>query len=167
MTLLRNPLDVIAAAHSSQVQLCEALEHIADGLPDEVDRRLCVQAAGLLRYDIPLHHSDEELALFPMLRSRQSPGDRLDVILNRLTSEHDSDNDLASEIADSLDLLGRGMVVPNPEMFGYMLRGFFERYRRHIQWEEELVMPLARRRLAAEDLVDLARRMERNRGGVT
>lgn len=167
MTLLRNPLDVIAAAHSSQVQLCEALEHIADGLPDEVDRRLCAQAADLLRYDIPLHHSDEELALFPMLRSRQSPGDRLDVILNRLTSEHDSDNDLASEIADSLDLLGRGMVVPNPEMFGYMLRGFFERYRRHIQWEEELVMPLARRRLAAEDLVDLAKRMERNRGGKT
>jgi len=163
MTLLRNPLDMIAAAHYSQVQLCEALEHIADGLPGEVDRRLCAQASQLLRYDIPLHHDDEELALFPMLRSRQNPGDRLDVILNRLASEHVSDNDLASEIADSLDILGRGEAVPNPEMFGYMLRGFFERYRRHIQWEEELVMPLARRRLAAEDLVDLAKRMEHNR----
>lgn len=165
MTLQRNPLDVIAAAHHSQVQLCDALERIADGLPDEVDRRLCVQVADLLRYDLPLHHDDEELALFPMLRTRQNPGDRLDVILDRLASEHASDNDLASEIADSLEQLGRGEAVANPEMFGYMLRGFFERYRRHIQWEEELVMPLARRRLAADDLKNLARRMERNRGG--
>jgi hypothetical protein len=44
-----------------------------------------------------------------------------------------------------------------------MLRGFFERYRRHVHWENTLVMPVARVRLTAEDLESLAAAMETNR----
>jgi hemerythrin-like domain-containing protein len=75
-----------------------------------------------------------------------------------------TDTDFASEIAESLELMARGDRVPNPDMVGYMLRGFFERYRRHVHWENTLVMPVARKRLTAEDLDVLARLMERNRG---
>jgi hemerythrin-like domain-containing protein len=48
-------------------------------------------------------------------------------------------------------------------MLGYMLRGFFERYRRHVHWENTLIMPIARRRLGPEDLEALSARMEMNR----
>ena len=48
-------------------------------------------------------------------------------------------------------------------MLGYMLRGFFERYRRHIHWENTLVMPLARLRLTPGDLEDLSALMESSR----
>lgn len=44
-----------------------------------------------------------------------------------------------------------------------MLRGFFERYRRHIHWENQLVMPLARLRLTREDLDQLQATMNENR----
>ncbi|MCB1377831.1 MAG: hemerythrin domain-containing protein [Alphaproteobacteria bacterium] len=159
----RNPLDVIAHAHALQAQLCDALERIADGLPDDVDRRLCVQIAATLTYDLPLHHHDEETALFPLLRQRASREDQIDDILDHLTSEHSVDTDFAGEIAEALELMGRGEPVPNPEMMGYMLRGFFEGYRRHIHWENTLVMPVARQKLTENDLLELAEAMERHR----
>jgi hypothetical protein len=48
-------------------------------------------------------------------------------------------------------------------MLGYMLRGFFERYRRHVHWENTLIMPLARLRLSDIDLASLNAQMETNR----
>ena len=159
----RNPLDMIASAHALQVQMCDAMERIADGLPDEVDRRLCAQVASCLEFDLPLHHHDEEHALFPLLRQRALPEDGLDTILERLAAEHSSDNDFASEIAEALDMLGQGGKPSNPEMLGYMLRGFFERYRRHVHWENTLVMPLARLRLTADDLEALQAQLNENR----
>ena len=161
--LARNPLDMIASAHALQVQMCDAMERIADGLPDEVDRRLCAQVASCLQFDLPLHHHDEEEGLFPLLRKRAKPEDGLDQILERLAAEHSSDNDFASEIAEALETLGQGGRPANPEMLGYMLRGFFERYRRHVHWENQLVMPLARLRLTREDLEALQFQMNENR----
>lgn len=161
--LARNPLDMIASAHAVQVQMCDAMERIADGLPDEVDRRLCAQVASCLQFDLPLHHHDEEEALFPLLQKRAKPEDGLDQILERLAAEHSSDNDFASEIAEALETLGQGGRPANPEMLGYMLRGFFERYRRHVHWENQLVMPLARLRLTSDDLDQLQARMNENR----
>ncbi len=146
-----------------QVQLCDVLERIADGLPDEVDRRLCAQAAAILQFDLPLHHQDEEEGLFPILRQRARVDDGLEDILDRLTGEHAADTDFASEIAECLDTLGQGGRPANPEMVGYMLRGFFERYRRHVEWENTLVLPLARQRFGPEDLMALAARMNLNR----
>jgi len=161
--LAHNPLDLIAQAHVLQEQICDVLERIADGLPDDVDRRLCAQAASYLLYDLPRHHHDEEAGLFPLLRERLESDDGLDAILDRLASEHLIDTDFAGEIAESLDLMGRGERIPNPEMIGYMLRGFFERYRRHVHWENTLIMPLARKRLTEDDLAALAALMARSR----
>ena len=48
-----------------------------------------------------------------------------------------------------------------------MLRGFFERYRRHVHWENQLVMPLARLRLTRDDLDQLAARLSENRRHVS
>ena len=153
LSFARNPLDLISHAHARQMQMCDAMERIADGLPDEVDRRLCAQVASILQFDLPLHHHDQ----------RALVEDAIDRILERLAWEHSSDNDFASEIAEALDALGQGSRAPNPEMLGYMLRGFFERYRRHVHWENTLVMPLARIRLTAEDLENLASMMDTNR----
>lgn len=161
----RNPLDVIASAHQLQEQLCDALERIADGLPDEADRRLCAQSAATLSDDIPLHHRDEEEGLFPLLRQRALPEDQIGETLDRLASEHAADTDFATEIAEALEGLARGEKHSNPDMVGYMLRGFFERYRRHVRWENALIMPVARARLGSDDLEALSQIMARNRGG--
>ena len=51
----------------------------------------------------------------------------------------------------------------NPDMLGYMLRGFFETQRRHVAWENAVVMPLAYARLTQDDLRELSRVMLDNR----
>ena len=159
----RNPLDVIVQEHALQMELCDALERIADGLPEDVDRRLCAKAAACLQYDLPLHHQDEEAGLFPLLRARAVASDGLEDILERLAAEHVTDTDFASEIVEALESLGQHGRTSNADMLGYMLRGFFERYRRHIYWENTLVIPLARLRLLPEDYAALSARLDLNR----
>jgi hypothetical protein len=40
-------------------------------------------------------------------------------------------------------------------MLGYMLRGYFDSQRRHIAWEDRVVLPVARQVLTSDDLASL------------
>jgi hemerythrin-like domain-containing protein len=157
--LRRSPLDLFEHQHQAQAQLCDSLERIADDLPDNVDRRLCVKVIESLKYEMPLHHRDEELGLFPLIEKRALPSDNIHDILARLALEHATDESFASELLESLEGLGEGRKLKNPDMVGYMLRSFFESYRRHILWENAIVLPLARARLTPADLEELDRAM--------
>ncbi len=159
----RNALDHIERMHRMQLLLCDALERIADGLPQDVDRRLCQQAMDALRNDIPLHHLDEERGLFPLIERRAEPHDNIQRILAKLSLEHRTDAGYSADLIESLETLSEGRKLGNPDMVGYMLRGFFESYRRHIQWEDTVVLPIARARLTDTDLEDLGRTMARHR----
>jgi hemerythrin-like domain-containing protein len=116
-----------------------------------------------LRFEIPLHHRDEECALFPLMERRALPSDNIHEILARVALEHATDESFTSELIESLEILSSGEKVPNPEMVGYMLRSFFESYRRHIYWENVVVLPLARVRLKPEDMSELERAMRIHR----
>jgi hemerythrin-like domain-containing protein len=161
--LRRNGLDLIEYEHRIQSQICDGLERIADGLPNDVDRGLCEQVVKALRYEIPLHHRDEECGLFPLIDKRALPNDDIHDILARLALEHATDESFAGELLESLQILANGGKVNNPNMVGYMLRSFFESYRRHIQWENAVVLPLARSRLTEEDVEELEQAMSHNR----
>ncbi|QIG48900.1 hypothetical protein G5V57_14905 [Nordella sp. HKS 07] len=127
--------------------------------PDNVDRRLCATVIESLRFDMPRHHRDEELGLFPLIEKREQAGDNIIDILARLALEHATDESFADELLESLELLRDGGKLNNPEMVGYMLRSFFECYRRHLLWENAIVLPLARARLTSDDLKELGRKM--------
>ncbi|WP_119269529.1 hemerythrin domain-containing protein [Taklimakanibacter deserti] len=161
--LRRSPLDLIEHEHLAQAQLCDSLERIADDLPDNVDRRLCMQVIDALQFQMPVHHRDEELGLFPLIEKRALPDDNIHDILARLALEHATDESFASELLESLEGLREGKKLKNPDMVGYMLRSFFESYRRHIHWENAIVLPLARARLTSEDLEELNRAMVSHR----
>ena len=161
--LRHHPLDLIAHDHALQERLCDMLEAIADGLPDDIDKRQCREAASALNFDLPLHHRDEEQCLFPLLLERGAATGSLAEVLDRLSQEHAKDESFAGEVVECLEALAEGGTARNPDMLGYMLRGFFEGYRRHIQWENTLVMPAARRYLTPDDLLRLARGMAENR----
>lgn len=165
--LQRNPLDLLEHDHARQADLCDSLERIADSLPADVDRRRCREAAYALRHDLPLHHMDEEEGLFPLLRRHAAQSENLAVIMARLSSEHAADESFAEELTEELERLGEGLSPPNPEALGYMLRGFFESYRRHIHWENEILLPLARETLTEADLDELFRAMANHRQAKT
>lgn len=151
-----DPIADIEADHACLLRLCDVLEAIADGLPGLWDREKTVVAIDVLRHGLIGHARLEDVALFPLLR-RRADGDRaLASYLAQLESEHVHDTDFAFELADELDgLLLRGRTSRGDQV-GYMLRGFFIAQRRHIEWENVAVLPVARRVLAGPDLAALA-----------
>jgi hemerythrin-like domain-containing protein len=150
------PIERIAAEHALQLELCDALEYIADGLPDSIDRRLVREVIAILGHGLDAHFRAEEQLLFPLLRRRGNGDLSLIAALDQLEMEHVRDEDISSELMEELAYLAEHGRARNAEMLGYMLRGFFEGQRRHIAWENAVVVPAARRLLLPEDLQNLS-----------
>lgn len=127
-----------------QRQLCDALELIADSLPDSVDKALCMQTARMLPTIISSAHELEETGLFTALEHADIGSFDPGPTLERLRLEHAGDECFAEELSEVLMSWGRGAPANSAEAMGYMLRGFFEALRRHIATEEELAAMLAR-----------------------
>ena len=93
----------------------------------------------------------EEGYLYPVLTKRLRRGELDEDLLVQIREEHASDECLAYDAADQLERALECGRAENPEMLGYMLHGFFECRRRHIAWEDAVVLPLARSRLSPQD----------------
>ena len=158
--LLGAPIDYFFADHFRQRTLCRLIDEISNAR--ECDDE-CVRAVvRFLGDDFGKHIADEEEDLFPLLQLRGEPDDRIGDIVGQLCEEHAADRKDADAVAAGLDaLLDRS---------GYstalrkLLRRFAANERRHFLVENAIVLPLARARLTADDLVDLGRRMARRRG---
>jgi len=150
-----NPLDVLAHEHLRQKWLCDVLETIADGLPDKLEAALARTAVDILKTEAPLHHAQEEACLFPLLIQRAQPEDNIEAVIRQLTREHLADDTYSTDLIHLLEEMAAGNRPTNPEMAGYMIRGFFESYRRHIAFEDLVILPLARLRLIDWDLKKL------------
>ncbi len=160
----QRPLELVLADHTRQRRVCDWLQGIVDDARADLTT---VQAASLLGYlteDLPGHVLDEELDLFPMLSRRCRPQDRVDEVLAKLTWEHELDKDLVGFIVADLQRLADGFRLAHPTRFLSNLRGFAATQRRHLEWEDRVVMPLAQMRLSAEDLAQMGRNMAARRG---
>jgi hemerythrin-like domain-containing protein len=158
-----DPIDFLVHEHARQEWLCDVLETIADGLPGTLECALAAMVADALKVDVPLHHEDEEQGLFPLLQRRAVPEDNIEAMIRQLNREHLADDTYSTDLIDLLDALAGGQIPVNPEMAGYMIRGFFESYRRHIAFENIVIMPLARVRLTPEDMQELLARIRSRR----
>jgi hemerythrin-like domain-containing protein len=145
-------LDRIIADHAMQLELCDALEFIADSLPSQIDIGLVRDVANVLEHGLSDHFRLEEKELFPLLRRRAATNSDLAAILDQVEKEHERDGDLSSELAEELAALADDESARNAEMLGYMLRGYFASLRRHIEWENALLLPAVKRVLSADEL---------------
>ena len=150
-----DPIGLIAEEHALQLELCDLLESLADGLPHSFDNALAVIAVSILEGSVPRHMRLEEEALFPMLRDRVAADHPLQAALACLEEEHERDGATLVELTDILKSAAQDGCVANADMLGYILRGFFDGQRRHIAWEDRVVLPVARQVLTADDLASL------------
>lgn len=144
-------LDCIEKEHQAERNLCDMLERIADNLLGPFDTELARTSIVTMRRCLKRHVELEEKYLYPVLTKRLCPGDLAENMLEHIRCEHSSDESLGHDTAEQLEQALMSGRVANPEMLGYMLRGFFECRRRHIAWEDAIVLPLARYRLSAKD----------------
>lgn len=152
-----DPIEFILSEHLNHRRMCKALERLADA--QEFDGARVAALLDYVRFDLTLHVIDEEEDFFPLLRQRCQPEDEIDDVLSRLAAEHAEDKSLS---ADVRDMLNACLILRKPpsaiEGGSHALKTFAEHERRHLTLENAVIIPMARRRLDAEDLKALSRR---------
>ena len=162
--LFREPIDYLFADHFRQRVVCKFLDEIAFDPIAAESARLGAIVLAYLEQELPHHIADEEQDLFPRLHSRCSPADKGERILDMLSAEHRRDSDLCAVVLEGLRAVAEGHEPHNCAAFVRAAAAFAETQRRHLAWEDEVVLPLARERLTNEDLADMGRSMAERRG---
>jgi iron-sulfur cluster repair protein YtfE (RIC family) len=153
----QDPLDVILAAHATQRVACAQLEQAAalgvvDAMTADALRRYLTEL-------LPLHWQDEEHDLFPLLRRRAQPEDAIATALSRLAHDHEASAAATVTLARALDRMTHA-EQPDTETRAAM-RAFADRERRHLAFENAVILPLARLRLTETDRETLHLSMQR------
>jgi len=128
------------------LRLCAALEKIADGLPGAVHQKRTGKVLAFLDKAFSRHVFVHEKCLFPLVRSLEEKNEHTETMLRELEFEHSADRGLIVEILSAY--MGRDSRNTGLEALGYLLRSFFENYRRHSAWERTALYPIVRTHLA-------------------
>lgn len=160
--LLRRPLEYILADHLRQRVLCVLCEQVAQA--KHFDTATAKEIVDYLKSDMVVHIIDEEQDLFPLIRRRAEDGDDIERALGQLSGEHATDQGLAQDIAQGLEMALASPGVELDDNLRTALRQFAHNERQHLALENATVMPLAKVRLSDRDLQDLAARMAARRG---
>lgn len=161
-----DPLDMLRACHGKILRQCDTLKKLADHLPVHgCDEAAQHAALGILRYFDTAgkhHHKDEEVDLFPALRTcaefEQIP---VEPLLARLLSEHDEMLTTWHALRQLLASLGAGINVALPTA---LTERFIQSHSDHIAIEESQLLPLAERLLDRRQLIRLGMHMAERRG---
>ncbi len=161
--LVRRPLDFLSADHARQRTVSDLMEKLAeDSVLDPA------VAEGVLRYltvDMAAHVRDEEEDLFPLLRKRCLAEDEIDTALSLLAAEHTSEERLAKTVMAGLQrLIDEDLPARSDPPLRDELVGYARHLRRHLALEHSILLPMARVRLTARDLRDMAKHMAARRG---
>jgi iron-sulfur cluster repair protein YtfE (RIC family) len=161
--LLADPLEWFAAEHQRHRQFC-LLMH---GLAAERSFRAEPVAAlvDFLRHELGRHLADEEEDLFPLLRKRALAEDQVDDVLRRLRAEHRGDLAHGGALRAHLERCLETRTAPGADAaVALALDAFASQELNHLALENAVLLPLARLRLAAADLVWLSGRLAARRG---
>lgn len=158
------PVELLLDEHSCQRSLCDVLDHLVRNPRHGVQRALLQEACSYLAADLHLHIADEEEDLLPLIRSRCAAKARIDSVWAFLSREHEADLRAGLTIRPELERLARGRALGEPAAFFRDASGLARRLRRHLAWEDGVVVPLARRWLRRNDYAYLGREMARRRG---
>ncbi len=155
-----SPLDFLFGEHLRQRQLAKVLMLIADGV---INRKTIASAISFIEKDLALHIMDEELSLFPVLRSVCEADDKIDEILDILAKEHREDESGSDEIVAILKVMVAG--GPATPHGAERLRDFADRLRHHLALENGVLLPIARTRLTGDALRSVADSIAARRQG--
>jgi hemerythrin-like domain-containing protein len=162
--ILLEPVDYLFADHCRQVILCDELHHFIENFfnaPPNPDRAAAILSC--LEVDVNLHVADEELDLFPRLRIRARAEDRFSELLRLLDKEHGRNRTLVEEVCADLTHLAQGQSLEDPDRFCRSASALAASHISHLEWENAVLLPLARLRLTSEDLSAMSKTMAARR----
>ncbi len=160
---LLRPLHLIRVEHERQLIIGKELFRLASVR----DIYSVIEVGGSLfaffTEDLLLHHQDEDADLFRILRLICPPKDHIEPVLDELGRDHAVESYLMRLIVTDLKRVLGGRNLESAAFFFDNLRLFARDHERHIAWENEVVLPLASKRLSLDDLKELGMNMAARR----
>lgn len=163
-TVFLDPIEFIVAEHERQLAVCGVMDRLLLNPRHGADRAEIKAVRDYLQQDFPMHIADEEGDLFPLLQCRCPRGDNIQEVFDLLLREHETDRDLNRQVSDDLEVLIAGRAFTDPARFLMGLCVYSETQRRHLAWENAVVLPRARKHLTEEDCFKLGYNMAARRG---
>lgn len=161
--MLQEPLVWFFAEHYRHRQICQRLSEYTQTVVLDIEQT--EEILNFLETDLPLHIIDEEDDLFPLLRRRCEPEDRLERTLGILSGDHAADMDVGKELASVLKMaLKENQGLGTSQKAKDVIERFCSSQKRHIALENAVVLPIARHRLTDADKRALGRRLAARRG---
>nr|WP_281431745.1 hemerythrin domain-containing protein [Rhodomicrobium vannielii] len=146
-------LSLLERDQRRMLRICTRLESIADGLPGSGKLRRTAREIAFLDRAFDRHMFIHERFLFPLVRSLCDSRESFEPMLCQLEAEHATDQGLIFEItaayAGAIGSTPRAVGVPLCTL-GYLLRAFFENFRRHAAWEKMLLHPVVKNQFISE-----------------
>jgi hemerythrin-like domain-containing protein len=144
-------IDIIRSEHRALAAVLSALKAVVEGVESKQYAPDFALLSAMLVYidEVPekLHHPKEDLYLFETLKQR-SPAAR--GVIDRLEREHEEGYGLTRELARAL-IRYQGMGPAAFPPFRDCVRRYLEFNWRHLNCEEDELLPLARRDLTDAD----------------
>ena len=143
--------DALDACHREVLatlrDLTRLVAHLDDHGVDEVARRMAADVVRFFSQTARAHHADEERLIFPALLQ----GDDAELVqhVQRLQQDHGWLEEDWLVLSAQLDAVAQGYSWYDIDSLRQGTEVFTALYREHIDLEESLVYPEARRRLAA------------------
>ena len=157
------PLRLIRAEHGRQLIVGKELVRLASLRDIDTVIEMGAPLFAFFTEDLLLHHQDEEADLFPILRLVCPPQDRIEPVLEELDRDHAVESYLMRSIVVDLRRVLGGKKAESAAFFFDSLNLFARDHERHLAWENEVVLPLASKRLSSDDLEELGRNMAARR----
>ena len=157
------PLYLIRAEHERQTIIGRELYRLASLRDIESVSAIGGLLLAFFTEDLLLHHQDEEADLFRILRFICPPQDHIEPVLEELDRDHAVESYLMRSIVVDLKRVLGGKKLESAAFFFDSLNLFARDQEHHLAWENEVVLPLASKRLSSDDLEELGRNMAARR----
>lgn len=159
---LSNPLAFIAEDHLRTRQICTLVDATAmDEGPDQANLERILT---YLNTEFSIHLDDEDDDLFPLMRERCEPEDEIEKLVKKLEQDHLRAREQAPHVRDIVQrCIGGSTAMSSDERT--VLKAFSALLRRHLIFENAIILPLAQARLSDDDFAQLRRSLVARRTG--
>lgn len=153
-----HPLTLLQNERQAQHRLCGDLEEIANHLRDGIDQSLCRVTRECLQEDLPRFHRHEEI-FFGLLEREHALSSVLTPGVHLAIEEHSINETYVFDLGEWLDGACRGVRPRNAEAAAYSLRCSFDGMRRHLNWEEAMLLPAVSTVVTPENMAFLVEQL--------
>ena len=158
------PIEFLRSDHDRQRSFCERLGALVDDIHQPGCQKIAASLLDFAINDLSWSMEDEEELLLPALMRRCAPEEGPEAVVADMLRHHQSVAKLAAQTIAGLDRLVAGSLPLGPLDFILSALQFAEILRRHLDWEDGVLLPLSVSRLTEEDQKSLGASMARRRG---